>query len=475
MRKTKIICTIGPASESPKTIKELMLAGMNVARLNFSHGSHEEHQMKVNNIKSLREKLNLPVALLLDTKGPEIRIKTFKENKVHLRKNAEFTLTARDVEGSDKEVSITYAKLPGYLKAGDNILLDDGYITLKVNDVKGPDIICTVVYGGTLSNNKSMNLPGIYIDMPYLNGKDKKDLLFAIENDFEYIALSFVREAEDIAAVRAFLKEHNGEGIDLISKIENMDGVNNIDSLIEASEGIMIARGDMGVEIPFEELPHIQKEIIKKCLKRGRKVITATQMLESMIQHSRPTRAEITDVANAIYDGTSAIMLSGETAAGKFPVESIKTMSKIAVTAETNIDYKRSFVSESKYTVSNVTNAIAHATITTAHDLDAAAIIAVTRSGRTAKTISSFRPATDIIAVTPAKKVYYRLSLSWGVTPFYNEYRETTYQLFSDAIKKVTSAGIVNNNDLIVYSGSSEKAGDITNMLQVHICGETIN
>lgn len=474
MQKTKIVCTIGPSSETPEILKEMILGGMNVARMNFSHGSHEEHLEKVNNIKKLRTELNRPIALLLDTKGPEIRIKKFIDSPVELKNGQLFTLTTRDVEGTSEIVSITYYDLPASVYEGARILLDDGLIELVVDHVDGTDIICRVINRGLLSDNKSLNLPGISTNMPYLNEKDKEDLKFAYDHDFDYIALSFVRSAHDVIMAKSFLAGLGPTRCELIAKIENAEGVNNIDEIIRVSDGIMVARGDMGVEIPFEELPGIQKTLITKGYTAGKKVITATQMLESMIRNPRPTRAEITDIANAIYDGTSAIMLSGETASGKYPVESLKTMVKIAKKTEMSIDYKSRFYAYKSNLAHSITNAISHATCTTAHDLGAVAIVAVTLNGSTPRMISRFRPGVKIVAVTPKIKTYMQLALNWGVIPILSEYKESRKGLFHDAAKKTEEAGLAKEGDLIVITGSSSPNAGVTNTLQVHVLGNIL-
>jgi pyruvate kinase len=474
MQKTKIICTIGPASEDPAILREMMLCGMNVARLNFSHGTHEEHLKKVEDIKALREELKLPVAILLDTKGPEIRVKTFADGEVLLETGKTFTLTTRDVVGTAEIVSVTYPALPVNVKKGTRILLDDGLIELTVDNVDGQDILCRVVFGGTLSNRKSLNLPGTSVDMPYISETDKADLKFAYDNDVDYIALSFVRSANDVFQAKNYLASFGPSRCELIAKIENAEGVDNIDEIIRVSDGIMVARGDMGVEIPFEELPGIQKDLISKCYSAGKKVITATQMLESMIRNPRPTRAEITDIANAIYDGTSAIMLSGETASGRFPIESLRTMVKIALRTEAKIDYKSLFAAYKSGHGNTVTDAISHATCTTAHDLGAVAIVAVTINGSTPRMISRFRPNTPIIAVTPNIKTYMRLSLSWGVIPLLSEYMDSPDGVFNNASKKIVEAGLAGEGDLIVITGSASPRSSVTNMLQVHVLGSIL-
>ena len=476
MRKTKIVCTIGPASDSEEMLEKMMLAGMNVARLNFSHGIHEEHKVKIDRIKALREKLGLPVAILLDTKGPEIRTGKLEEGSVALVAGNEVVLTTEEIAGNDKRISVSYKNLPRNLKKGNTLMLDDGLIELVVNDVTETEITCGIVAGETLKNSKSLNVPGVAIDMPYMSETDKADILFGIENDVDFIALSFVRTPQDIKDVRWFLQSHNSYNIELISKIENTEGVKNIDEIINISDGIMVARGDMGVEIPFEELPHIQKDIITKCYTSGKKVITATQMLESMQKHPRPTRAEITDVANAIYDGTSAIMLSGETASGEYPLKSLETMSKIAEKTESNLDYKtlRQKTWTAEKTNVSITDAICDGTCKAAHDLGAAAIVAVTLSGQSARMMSKFRPEIPIIAFTPKEKTYYQLSLSWGVAPLINEYIENTHELFNDVVKKVGEHKYANNGDIIVVTGSTQYSSGTTNTLQAYIVGNIL-
>jgi pyruvate kinase len=474
MQKTKRICKIGPASEDPEILREMMLCGMNSARLNFSHGTHPEHLEKVNNIKRLRAELELPVSILLDTKGPEIRVKNFAEGQVELKSGEPFTLTTRDVEGTEEIVSVSYKGLPANVKPGARILLDDGLIELTVESIKDTDIYCRVAFGGILSNHKSINLPGVSVDMPYISETDKADLTFAYENDVDYIALSFVRSAEDVLQVKNFLAALGSARCELISKIENAEGVTNIDEIIRVSDGIMVARGDMGVEIPFEELPAIQKSLISKCYMNGKKVITATQMLESMIRNPRPTRAEITDIANAIYDGTSAIMLSGETASGKYPIESLKTMAKIAIKTEASIDYRSRFDLINPVAGNTITDAISHATCTSARDLGAAAIAAVTIGGSTPRMISRFRPEAPIIAVTPNIKTFMLLSLSWGVTPLLSEYIDSPGGIVKSAADKILAIGLAKEGDLIVVTGSSQPKSSVTNMLQVHMLGNVL-
>ena len=474
MRKTKIVCTIGPASDQKETLQSMIKEGMNVARLNFSHGSHEEHLARIVLMRQLREEMGVPLAIMLDTRGPEIRIGRFEKEQIELKENANFTLTTKDIPGNQDRVSVNFSPLPSMLQPGHCILVNDGLIELEVKSCDESEIICRVVNGGPLSNNKSINLPGLNIPMPYLSEQDKSDILFAIENDLDFIALSFVRTAQDVLDIKRFLFQNGGSGIELIAKIENRSGIDHIDEIIAQTAGIMVARGDIGVEIPFEELPHIQKRLITKCYTAGKRVITATQMLESMIHNPRPTRAEITDVANAIYDGTSAIMLSGETASGKYPVAAIKTMAKIAEQTELFIDYKNEQNSAWPTLDTNVINAISHATCTTAHDLGAAAIVTVTRTGSTARMISRFRPATDIIAITPNVRTYRQLSLSWGVHPLMNKYKKTSYELFQDASSRLIEEKLARVGDIIVITGSSDLEGGITNTLQIHVLGNIL-
>lgn len=454
MRKTKIICTLGPSTEDEKVLREMIAAGMNVARLNFSHGSHEEHLKRINIIKKLRKELNVPLAILLDTKGPEIRIGTFENHRIELFRGQHFTLTTSETAGNNTRVSVSYKELPKHLKEGDTILIDDGLIALSVEYTTGTDIMCTVKNGGNLSDRKSINIPGIKLDMPYMTEKDKSDIIFGIENDVDFIAASFVRTANDIREIKEILTANGGEDIKIIAKIENGEGVENSDAILAEANGIMIARGDMGVEISYEKLPHIQKMLIKKCYAAGKMAITATQMLDSMMHNPRPTRAEVSDVANAVYDGTSAIMLSGETAAGAYPVKSVVTMSEIAESTESNIHYKNRFLKESVKN-NTVTDAICHATCTTAIDLDAAAVVALTHTGHTARMLSKFRPSCPIISATTNRKNYNQLALSWGVVPVMNDIQESTEALFESALKKATDTLLLKKGDIIVMTGGS--------------------
>lgn len=476
MRKTKIICTIGPASEKESVMRELMLEGMNVARFNFSHGTYEEHLGKLQTLKKLREELGLPIAALLDTKGPEIRLCKFKEGKVELKKGQIFTLTTRDVEGDDQIVSITYKNLIKDIKEGSRVLVDDGLIELVVEHLTETDIICKVKNSGFVSNNKGVNVPGVHLSMPYISQKDREDILFGIKNGYDFIAASFARSASDILEIRKIFQEQNCNKINIIAKIENMEGVENIDEIIRVSDGIMIARGDMGVEIPLEDVPVIQKEIIKKSLEAGKQVITATQMLDSMMKNPRPTRAEATDVANAIYDGTSAIMLSGETAAGAYPVEALKTMDKIARRTEADINYGERFRARASERKPDVTNAISHATCTTAMDLNAAAIITVTKSGSTARMVSKYRPVCPIVAGSTEDYVCRQLNLSWGVTPIPIQEEQNTDDLFEHAVECAMNCGIVQQGDLtVITAGVPLGVSGTTNLIKVHVAGRILS
>ena len=467
VRKTKIICTMGPAIENEDIIKQLMRAGMDVARLNFSHETHESHARRIAMIKKVRDELNLPIAILLDTKGPEIRLKSFENGKVVLEKGQKFVLTTDDVIGTKERASITYKKLPMCISEGTALLINDGLIELRVDEIIKNEIICTVIEGGVLSNSKSVNIPNCNIDMPYLSKKDEEDIIFGIRQDVDYIAMSFVRSADDVKEVRNLLNRNGGEEIEIIAKIENRQGVNNLDEILRYSDGVMVARGDMGVEIPFVELPAIQKDIIKKCYRAGKKVITATQMLESMIHAPRPTRAEISDVANAVFDGTSAIMLSGETAIGEYPLQTVKTMASIAVFAENTINYKKRF-SALEMEIKNISDAVSHATCAAAMDLNASAILVVTQSGATARMISSFRPAPPIIAVTTSKKVFYKLGLSWGVVPAVGIMQKNTDLLFEHAIACAKRTGAVKKGDIVVITaGVPVGISGNTNILKI--------
>lgn len=475
MRKTKIICTLGPATEDDQVLRQLMIEGMNVARFNFSHGDHEQHKRNLERVRSCREELGLPIAALLDTKGPEIRVKDFKDGKVNLTNGQEFILTTREIEGDEHAVSITYENLINDISVGNRILIDDGLISMKVQAVTDTDIICIVENGGPVSNHKGVNVPNVALSMPYVSDKDREDIIFGIEQGFDFIAASFVRTADDILEIRDILSRHNCNFINIIAKIENMQGVENIDEIIRVSDGVMIARGDMGVEIPFEDVPSIQKMIIKKVYNAEKIVITATQMLDSMMKNPRPTRAEATDVANAIYDGTSAIMLSGETAAGLYPVEALKTMVRIAERTEADIDLVKRFNNRGSLVNPDITNAIAHATCTTAMDLNATAIVTVTKSGKTARMISKYRPVCPIIGCTPYENVWRQLNLSWGVKPLMVEEKNNTDELFEHAIEQAEKQGYVKDGEItVITAGVPLGVSGTTNLIKVHVVGHIL-
>ena len=468
MRKTKIVCTIGPATDNDQIIKELMLNGMYVARFNFSHGDYETHEKRFNQIVRIREELNLPIATMLDTKGPEIRLKKFENGSVQIHDGDTFILTTEDVIGTQERGSITFSKLPEDVKIGSAILINDGVIELRVTKIDGTEIICEVIHGGIVSDNKGVNVPGIRLSMPYISDRDMCDLQFGAKMGYDFIAASFVRSGADVSYLRNFTQSLGWTTPKIIAKIENMEGVSNIDEILEAADGIMVARGDMGVEIPFEQIPAIQKELISKAYNAGKQVITATQMLESMIHNPRPTRAEITDVANAIYDGTSAIMLSGETAAGDFPVEAVKTMALIAETTEKDIDYSHDFSIKTYNTNLSITNAISHATVTTAHDLNAGAIIALTKGGSTARMVSKYRPDCAIIGLTPSPITCRQLNMSWGIYPGLVEEKYNTDELISHAIDKSLELGYVTDGDIAVITGGVPLGvAGTTNLLKV--------
>ncbi len=457
MRRTKIICTLGPATDSPDVLKNMMKAGMNVARLNFSHGTHEEHQKRIEMVKAIRDEIGLPVGIMLDTKGPEIRTKTYKNGKIEITEGQQFTLTTRDVEGDNTIVSITYAGLPNDVKIGTRILIDDGLVAFDVVDIQDTDIICKALNGGPLSDRKSINVPGITLHMPYLSEKDKDDLIFGCSQGIDFIAASFCRSAEDMRELKDILRDQNCEDIEIIAKIENMEGVNNIDEILEEVTGIMVARGDLGVEVPFEELPEIQKDLIKKSVARGKRVVTATQMLESMVKNPRPTRAEVSDVANAVYDGTSAIMLSGETSVGKYPVETVETMSRIAENAESSIHYDRRRMTRPELIDMDMTgdvktNAVSHAVCTTATDLDANCIVALTESGQTARSVSGRRPSKMIVGATPSEKTFHRLTMTWGVIPCMVKRAATGTELYMQAVRAAVEAMEAKVGDIIVIA-----------------------
>lgn len=476
MKRTKIICTLGPASSKKTVLKAMMRAGMDIARFNFSHGSHEEHRGRVDMIKNLREELNIPVAMLLDTKGPEIRTKLLKDHKkVMLETGSEFTLTTGDIEGDETRVAITYENLHKDVKKGGKILIDDGLIELEIENIKNCDIVCRVLNGGELGERKGINVPYVKVKLPGITEQDKADILFGIQQEFDYIAASFVRDAKAIREIRQLLDENGGQDIGIIAKIENAEGVENIDEIIKAADGIMVARGDLGVEIPPSEVPYIQKMIIRKCNENYVPVITATQMLDSMMKNPRPTRAETSDVANAIYQGTSAIMLSGETAAGAYPIEAVQTMAKIAERTEQDIDYSREFKPRKLAEAPDVTSAISHATCTTAADLKAAAIVAVSKSGRTVSRIAKYLPVCPIIGCTTDERVYRQLNLLWGVTPVVMEEANTADELFDHAVELAEQKGLIARGELVVIAaGVPVGLSGTTNMMKVQIAGNAL-
>ncbi len=467
MRKTKIVCTLGPACSDENTVREMALAGMNVARLNFSHGTHEQHKKYIDTVKKVRAELDLPIAILLDTKGPEYRIKTFKNGKVTLFSGDEFTFTADDIIGDETRVSINYKDLPHDLRPGDTILLNNGLMSFEVIDTTKTNVRCKITVGGELSDRKSMSFPNITLHQKYLSEQDKLDIAFGVSEGVDFIACSFVSCKQDLIDVKNYLSEITNEKIELIAKIENRSGVDNIEEISAECSGVMVARGDMGVEIPFEELPAIQKMLIGKCSMLGKRVITATEMLESMINNARPTRAEISDIANAVYDGTSAIMLSGETAAGKHPVLAVRTMARIAENTEKNIDYKKRFLA-GNFKTKNTVDAISHATCGMAIDIDAKAIAVCTLSGMTARMVSRFRPPVDIIGLTTDEKTRRRLSLSWGVIPMMCENYPSTEVLFYSAQKITKNTLDLDDGDKIVITGgvTNGKSGN-TNLIKV--------
>lgn len=482
MRRTKIICTLGPATDVDGVLKDMVKAGMNVARFNFSHGSHEEHKSRMDLVKSIRKELGMPVGIMLDTKGPEIRTKTYKDGKIEIVEGQQFTLTTRDIEGDNTIVSISYEGLPNDVTEGTTILIDDGLIAFKVEKVEGTEIVCRALNGGPLSNRKSVNVPGIKLNMPYISEKDRSDVIFGCSQGIDFIAASFCRSAQDMRDLKAILKEQGCEDVEIIAKIENMEGVNNIDEILDEVNGIMVARGDLGVEVPFEELPAIQKNLIKKCISRGRRVVTATQMLESMAKNPRPTRAEVSDVANAVYDGTSAIMLSGETSVGKYPVETVAAMSSIAENAEANIHYDRRRITRPEFMDMELggertTNAISHAVCTTAADLDAKCIVAFTESGSTARAVSCRRPGKIIVGATPSEKTYNRLTMSWGIIPCMVKRPESGSALYVQALNAaVRTAGVKADDTIIITAGMPVGHVNYTNTMRaMKVTEESIN
>ena len=475
MRKTKIICTLGPAVDNEETIRQLILGGMNAARFNFSHGSHAEQLARLNMFKSVRDTLGRPVATILDTKGPEIRIKSFAGGPVTLEKGQQFTLSTDEVEGNEKQVSVTYTNLHKEVGPGCRILVDDGLIELVVEQVEGHNIRCTVENGGPLSNNKSINIPDVSIMLPSLTDKDKDDLKFAAENDFDFIAASFVRKASDVEDIRAELHKHEGgDKIRIIAKIENREGVDNLESIIEAADGVMVARGDLGVEIPAHEVPILQKKMIKATIRQGKPVITATQMLDSMIRNPRPTRAEVSDVANAVFDGTSCVMLSGETASGKYPVDALHTMVDVVTSAETAISYWRRFRERNLLPeIGGISDAITHTCCLTAMDLEATSILAATKSGYTARMISRFRPACPIVALCQSESTRRQLAISWGVLPLLSGEVDSTDRMFSLAVDVARKEGVVKPGETVVITAGVPlgKSGT-TNLIKAEVVAQ---
>lgn len=468
MRKTKIVCTVGPACSDEKVLEQLCLAGMNVARLNFSHGSHEDHLEKINLIKKVRKKLNLPIAIMLDTKGPEYRIKTFKNDKVIINSGDTFTFRCTDSEGDETGVSVNYEDLYKDMREGDRILVNNGLLIFEVTEIKGTDVITKVIAGGEISNRKSMSFPNKVLSKIYLSEQDKSDIKFGLENDVDFIACSFVSCRQDLLDVKNFIKNECPDvNVDLIAKIENRSGVDNIEEICSECDGIMVARGDMGVEIPFEQLPSIQKQLITKCRLLGKRVITATEMLESMIHNPRPTRAEISDVANAVYDGTSAIMLSGETAMGDYPVLTVQTMSRIAQQTEESIDYKKRFLT-SEFKIKNTVDAISHSTCGMSIDISAKAIVVCSISGSTVRMVSRFRAPVDIIGMTVNEKTWRKLALNWAVTPVMGEMYPSTEVLFYSAVKEAKKVLDLQKGDKIVVTGgiTNGQSGN-TNLIKI--------
>ncbi len=467
MRKTKIVCTLGPASSDENTLEQMCKAGMNVARLNFSHGSHEEHEKRITAIKSVREKLDLPIAIMLDTKGPEYRIGTFRNGKAFLEEGSTFVFTPEDIEGDETRVSVSYKQLADDMKIGDRVLVNNGLLIFIVTEIKDGDVICEVVAGGEISDRKSMSFPNKVLKHEYLSQQDREDLLFGIAHDVDFIACSFVSCRQDLIDVKSFLRENGGENIGIVAKIENRSGIDQIGDICKECDGIMIGRGDMGVEIPFEELPAIQKKLITQCRLQGKLVITATEMLESMIHNPRPTRAEISDVANAVYDGTSAIMLSGETAAGKYPVLTVETMARIAEQTENSIHYKKRFLA-SDFHIQNSVDAISHAVCGLAIDVDAKAIVVCSLSGKTARMVSRFRPAVDILGLSVNKKMWRQLALSWGVIPVMCEIYPSLEVLFFSAERLARDTLHLEKGDRIVITGGATNGSSgNTNMIKI--------
>ena len=472
MRKTKIICTLGPACDNEETLKEMISNGLDCARLNFSHGTHAEQKVRMDRVKKVRTELNVPLPILLDTKGPEIRVRLFKDGKVELKAGQEFTFCSDfDLIGDETKVGLTYPDLAVYVnKPGIIILADDGKVSFEVLRVEGKDVVTKVLNNASLSNRKSINIPNVIVDMPYISKVDREDIIFGIQECVDYIAASFVRRKEDVLEIRKLLDEYDTSGkIRIISKIENTEGIEKMDEIIEVSDGIMVARGDMGVEVPFVQLPKIQKELISKCFHKGKLVVTATQMLDSMQQNPRPTRAEVSDVANAIYDRTTAIMLSGESAAGKYPVESVKTMKEIANYTEQNINFKKRFVESNLNLGDDLLSVICNAAVNAAYQIDAKAIICVTNHGQTAFKLSAYRPFCPIIGITVNEKACRQLNLAWNVYPVYAEKKNSIDELFEYAIEKALKTGIVKKGDKVIITGASAVGNAVTDTIKVHI------
>lgn len=475
MRKTKIVCTIGPSSESLENTKKLIKAGMNVARLNFSHGDFEEHGNRIINIRKANVELGTSVAILLDTKGPEIRLGKLKEEPIELNQGETITLTTEEILGDRNRIPVTYSNLPNDLSVGSTVLIDDGLIGLTVEEINGTEILCRIVNSGPIKSKKGVNVPGVKISLPGITEKDANDIVFGIEQGVDFIAASFVRKASDVLEIRELLERHNASHIQIISKIENQEGVDNLDEILEVSDGLMVARGDLGVEIPAEEVPLVQKNMIKKCNRVGKPVITATQMLDSMQRNPRPTRAEASDVANAIFDGTDAIMLSGETAAGRYPVESVQTMSRIAERAEGSLEYREIFTKQANAQQTTVTEAISQAVANSALDLQAKAIITSTQSGFTARMVSKYKPKSPIIAVTTDERVMRRLSLIWGVRAVLGPEADTTDEMFENAVKGGMSTGLLSLGDTVVITaGVPVGRSGTTNLIKIHHIGELL-
>lgn len=472
MRKSKIICTLGPACDDEELLKNMILNGLDCARLNFSHGTHEEQKVRMDRVKKVRSELNIPLPILLDTKGPEIRVRLFKDGKVELKEGQEFTFCSDfDLIGDETKVGLTYPNLAKFVnKPGILILADDGKASFEVLRVEGTNVVCKVLNNATLSNRKSINIPNVIVDMPYISEVDRADLIFGIQECVDYIAASFVRRPEDVLEVRKLLDQYDTSGkIRIISKIENTEGIEKMDEIIEVSDGIMVARGDMGVEVPFKMLPKIQKELISKCYKKGKIVVTATQMLDSMQQNPRPTRAEVSDVANAIYDRTTAIMLSGESAAGKYPLESVKAMKDIADYTEENINFRKRFTESNFDLGEDFLSSICFAAVNAAYQVKAKAIICVTNHGQTAFKLSAYHPECPIIAITVNEKACRQLNLAWNVYPVYAEKKDTTDELFKYAIETALSTGMVNRGDTVIITGASSVGNAVTDTIKIHI------